>query len=142
MAITFPHRIPTWWLQNIAWLGRRSAYPLLAGYSDFIVVPRSAMKAFAHYCGVFAAMNMFAEVGVPTALALACNSIKTELLQGHHFVDLPLKRSPDATMRGIELWGQEIQPFEEALNYSWKRLLESFPTDVLYYHPIKLSKWK
>ncbi len=127
--------------QGLAVMGRRPAYPLLAGYSDFVVVPANAIKKFVHYCGVFAAMNMFAELAVPTALALACDSVKTELKLGDFFADRKARVAAGTTMRGKELWNTEINEFSEPLEYSWKRLLDAFPTDRLYLHPVKLSKW-
>ena len=47
-------------------------YPLLAGYSDLILVPGTAMDNFCFYCSVFAAMGVFVEMALPTALALTC----------------------------------------------------------------------
>ena len=79
------------WLETLSGvlssMGKPSPYPLLAGYSDFFVVPAECMDAFAHFCGVFGAINMFAEVAVPTALALACPSVQTELVLNDHFND-------------------------------------------------------
>jgi hypothetical protein len=32
--------------------------------------------------------------------------------------------------------------FEESLAKDFDRLVDSFENDVLYYHPVKLSRWK
>lgn len=123
-------------------LGKPSRYPLLAGYSDFFVVPAECIDAFAHFCGVFAAINMFAEVAVPTALALACSSVQTELALNEDFSNPHARPAAHAPMRGMEFWEAEIQTFCKKLGFSWTTLMEQFPEDVLYYHPVKLSQWK
>lgn len=127
--------------QGFVVMGRQPKYPLLAGYSDFIVVPAVSIERFVHYCGVFAAMNMFAELAVPTALALACDSVRTELRMGDFFTDPSALPAAGIRMRGKELWNEEIAEFSEPLAYSWKRLIDTFPPDRLYVHPVKLSKW-
>jgi hypothetical protein len=108
------------WIYALSFLvvGRRSEYPLLAGYSDFCIVPAAAIRSFVHYCGVFAAMNIFAEIAVPTALVLACSGVKTELQLVELFVDPAAQRQPDAMLHGKELWGDDIKAFGERLAYS------------------------
>jgi len=101
-------------------------YPLIAGYSDFIVVPASTLESFSHYCGVFAAANIFAELATPTALALSCERVVCE---------------KDIKWRGVELWGSEIDAFCKSRNYSIAALFQQFRADELYVHPVKLSKW-
>lgn len=127
------------------WRNRPSSYPLLYGYSDFIVVPAYAMERFGHYCGVLAAMNVFAEVAVPTALALACDEVVTELALGedfeHHTDATP--RNPAVGLRGMELWGlPAIQAFNGPLEGSMAKLIADFPSECLYVHPVKLSGLK
>lgn len=128
-----------------AWsLGRRpAAYPLLAGYSDFLVVPASAIERFVAYCGVFAALNLFAEVAVPTALALAADRVRTELPLNTHFLDpVPASRN-SGSLKGVEIWTAE-----DLARHAWvdddnlERLLARFPADCLYVHPIKLSRYR
>jgi hypothetical protein len=102
-------------------------YPLIAGYADFVVVPADAIADFCHYCGIFAAAGVFVELAVPTALALSCRRIVCE---------------KDVKWKGLELWSQKIDDFGQSRNYSIKELLERFPPEQLYVHPIKLSKWK
>lgn len=123
-------------------IGKPSNYPILAGYSDFIVVPAAFIDTFVHYCGVFAALNLFAEIAVPTALALACPKVQTELVLGDHFAHPEARPVQNCPMRGIEFWEAAIAPFCESFGWRWSRLMDQFPDDVLYYHPIKLSQWK
>lgn len=105
----------------------RPPYPLVAGYSDFVVVPASSLETFCHYCGVLAAANVFAELATPTALALSCERIVCE---------------KDIKWRGVELWGDEINSFGRSRHYSLPALFEQFGEEQLYVHPVKLSRWK
>jgi hypothetical protein len=129
-------------LRHISSIGHRSPYPILAGYSDFVVVPAESVQLFAHYCGVFAAMNIFAEIAVPTALALACSSVQTELPLNEHFMDKPVSSSGCSPFHGTEIWDAEVELFCKKYDYSWSRLIGEFPPNNLYYHPVKLSMWK
>lgn len=122
--------------------GQRSEYPLLGGYSDFFVVPAAAMEKFAHYCGVFAALDIFAEIAVPTALALAADDVRTELAYGEGFNCGQMKRNPDFPYRGVEFWAPEEAPaFADRFDRRQDRLFADFPKDWLYVHPVKLSQW-
>lgn len=98
--------------------------PLVTAYSDVVVVPGSALEEFARLCGVFAAMNLFVEVALPTALALSVERIRTE---------------DDTGQRGRELWdASEVAALEAACDRSVARL----PRDTFYTHPVKLSRWR
>lgn len=101
-------------------------YPLVAGYSDFFIVPKNSIRNFCHYCGVFAGMNIFVEVAIPTALMLSSKDIKFENKQ----------------FRGVEIWDPvKVNELLENNNASIKNLFNNHP-DKLYFHPIKLSKWE
>lgn len=143
-------------LLNLLMTGQRSSYPLLTGYADFVIVPASAIRAFARYCGILSATNMQAEIVVPTALALACERLRTELPIGQHFLDgtpnMPALSEADRQVRaeraqqgfpkGLELWGPAIAEFEMAHDRRVDRLFDHFPEERLYVHPIKLSRWQ
>ncbi len=122
---------------------REVPYPLVFGYSDFFIVPAAHWDRFLHFCQVTTAMGIFVECAIPTALALACPEVVTELGYGenHHTG----KRRPGMPMRGVELqWGSKGE--REALgrkhDHQLNHLLENFADDVLYYHPVKLSQWQ
>lgn len=108
-------------------------YPIVGSYSDIVIVPKSAIKTFAHYCGVFAANGLFVEFAIPTALLLSCEKVVTE---------------PSLGKRGLIYWAytkEEAEAYAAALkpyNNSLVSLLANFPKDKLYIHPVKLSKWK
>lgn len=123
--------------------GKPSDYPMLMGYADFFVVPAAAIRRFAHLCGVFAALDIFAEVAVPTALALACGQVVTELAPGERFVDPAARRLPDRPWKGVEFWDPAQTPaFAAQFDNQLRRLIDNFPRDTLYVHPVKLSQWR
>ncbi len=111
----------------------RIDYPAVASFSDVVIVSKQAIRKFAHYCGVFAANGLFVEFAVPTALLLASRRVVTE---------------PMLKKRGCIYWSyteaeaknyaQAMEPFGHELH----RLMENFPADKLYIHPVKLSRWK
>ena len=131
---------PIRWLLSV--LLRRSyklPYPLVGSYSDIFVVSNDAAKAFATYCGIFAATRLHAEVAVPTAMVLSAQDIKTDA---------------DLALKGKALWlnhpswlqrklGKPLDTYVELEPYhgSIKALLNNFPHSYLYLHPVKLSKW-
>lgn len=102
-------------------------YPLVEGYSDLIVIPRDHLELFCHYCGIFAAMNLWVDAAVATALILSGSEIKTE---------------KDSNYSGTEYWSDdEIINRLKNINYKLDRIGEIFDKDELYIHPIKLSSY-
>ncbi len=101
-------------------------YPLVFGYADFCVVPARFLRLFCRFCGIFAAMNLFVEIALPTALLLACEAVKTE---------------KEITLTGCEIWHDYSELFNR---YQGKltALLADIDSNLLYIHPIKLSQWE
>jgi len=106
--------------------GYSLSYPIVGSYSDIFVVSSESIKLFCHYCGVFAATKLFVEVALPTSLVLSAKEIVTE---------------NDLKLQGKALWTKEQHQELEKYENSLKQLLVKFPTNYLYLHPIKLSKW-
>ena len=105
----------------------RTKYPLARSYSDIAVISATCIKHFCHYCGVFAATDLFVELAIPTALALATDKIVTE---------------KDLALRGKPLWTEQEQLDElDEYGHQLDELFRRFPSDCLYIHPIKLSTW-
>jgi hypothetical protein len=102
------------------------SYPLVGSYSDLVIVSAQCIKQFCHYCGVFAATDLFVELAVPTALVLSSLEIVTE---------------DDLTLRGKPLWTQEDKKELLQFKQQLRSLLAGFPSHYLYLHPIKLSQW-
>ncbi len=108
--------------------GKSFPYPFYKDFVDFLVLSGDDIEKLIDYFGVFAAMGLFVEVAVPTAMALMCSDIVTESM-----ID----------KRGVELWGyKDRERFNKEYNYELGTLFEEFPSDVIYYHPVKLSKWR
>jgi len=103
------------------------SYPLVRSNADLVVVSSENIKKFVHYCGIFAACNLFVEIALPTALVLS----------------LPKKivGIRDLSLKGGHMWNKDdiklLEPFKKDL----KKLLQDFPKEYLYLHPVKLSKW-
>lgn len=100
--------------------------PLLAGYSDLVLVPSAAIQSFCFLCGVFAALGMFVEIAIPTALALSCSRVHTE---------------KDISFKGREIWNAvEGDALLTAHDCRLQAILEAMPSELLYIHPVKLSR--
>ena len=102
------------------------SYPLVGSYSDIFVISSTNIRQFCHYCGVFAATRLFVEIGLPTAVVLSAESIVQE---------------SDLSLQGKALWTKEDYSILEKYCRELKMLLDNFPTNFLYLHPIKLSVW-
>ncbi len=106
---------------------RKLLYPLIGGYSDTFIFTENNIKNFINYCGAFSSADLFVEVAIPTSLALSADNLKTEK-------DVKLKRG--------DMWGKEqVDAFSQKYNNNLSLLLKDFPNDILYFHPVKLSKW-
>ena len=102
-------------------------YPLVSGYSDFLVVPRADLREFCRLCGILAAMDIWPEVAAPTALALACDRVVVER---------------QTRWRGTELWAKaDVDARLAPAGTDVAKLLAGYADDELYVHPVKLSKF-
>jgi hypothetical protein len=102
------------------------SYPLVGSYSDIFVISGRTIKKFSHYCGLFAVTNLFVELAIPTAMVLTGEHIVTE---------------EKLKFKGMTLWSKEDFKTLEKYNNKLDKLINNFPTGILYLHPIKLSKW-
>jgi len=103
------------------------SYPLVGGYSDIFIISRDIIKKFSHYCGAFAASNLFVELAIPTALVLSTKKIITE---------------NEMDIKGKALWTKEELSELDKFDNQLKNFIEDFPQDYIYLHPVKLSKLK
>lgn len=108
----------------------RRLYPFLRSWSDIVIVPADKLRQFAFYCGVFASMRVFAEMAIPTALAFVCPKIITRRKLGYKAIV-----SGEAADK---IRGEMVERYDGSL----KRLLDNFPDDLLFVHPVKLSQWR
>lgn len=109
-------------------------YPLVIAYSDFFAIRRARLGDFAHLCGVFAAMGLYVEVAIPTALLLTCPSVVVEKPSGQEL-------AVETTWHGLPLWNDEPAKFAELHGASIASLIADWPDDRLYVHPVKLGQW-
>jgi hypothetical protein len=109
------------------------AYPVVGSYSDIVIVSKSSIKKFCHYCGVFATNKLFVEFAIPTALLLASEKVITEKEIGKRGNIYWLYTKPE-----LEKYDADMKPYNQNLT----ELMQKFPADKLYIHPVKLSKWK
>ncbi|MGI4750528.1 MAG: hypothetical protein ACRYFB_07840 [Janthinobacterium lividum] len=108
-------------------------YPVVGSYSDIVIVSKAAIKRFCHYCGVFATNKLFVEFAIPTSLLLASEKVITEKEIGKRGKIYWLYTKPE-----IDRYEEDMKPYHQNLI----ELMQNFPHDKLYIHPIKLSKWK
>lgn len=103
-------------------------YPLFYGYSDWFIITKNDFGDITKAFGVTAAMGLFVEIAVPTVLVLYSSALNT---------------SKSLKLNGEALWGSvAVKKVEEEYNFDLNQLLNNFPQEKMYYHPIKLSKWK
>ena len=106
---------------------RHIQLPLIEGYSDFIIIPSRSLKSFCHYCGIFAAMNIWVDSAIATAMILSSEKITTE---------------KDHSLKGTEFWNEEDLKLKiESSKNKLDQIGKLFDNDEFYIHPIKLSKF-
>ena len=111
---------------------KKLRYPLVGGWSDILLLTDNIMPVFCQYCGAFAASNLFVEIALPSALLLCAENITTSesiILKNN----IPL----------ITLLPKDQQvAFYRTYDYKLDKLMEEYPSDRFFVHPIKLSQWK
>jgi hypothetical protein len=102
-------------------------YPMAMTYADLVIVPRESIHRFVHLCGVFAAMRLWVEIAIPTALALSCDRI----------VQLVHQNQPRK-----QIWAPaEVEELERKADRQVGRAFDGVRRENLYIHPVKLSRW-
>lgn len=102
------------------------SYPLVSSYSDIFVISADSIKQFIQYSGVFASTRLFVEIAIPTAIVLSASEIVIQ---------------KDLELQGGALWTPEQCEILDKYDGKLDLLLNDFPENLLYLHPIKLSKW-
>ncbi len=116
---------------------RKASYPTVFGYSDIFSLPKSKLGKFCDMSEVFASIQMFVELAIPTTLAL--NDWKIV-----HEKDLDLKPLNVWFPPNPKLFSSKsgiISKLEVDAGLKIQNLSHCFPEDYLYMHPVKLSKW-
>lgn len=125
-----PRLHPLYWLIQLIRIKNKLSpyrlnYPLVWGGSDIVIVAGSKIHKFCHYCGIFAAANLFVEIAVPTSMVLTHDKISLIENLVHKRV-IPLK--PAQTFSLLVKNDNSI-----------RKLLQNWPDDYLYLHPVKIS---
>lgn len=102
-------------------------YPMAGGYSDIFCVDKGSLFEFSRLCGIFSAMNMFVEIAIPTVAVL---TFKKDEVQFFPFGSAKV------------LWGKDRTDFENKYDKDFNRLYNEWEENILYVHPVKLSRWK
>lgn len=118
---------------------KQMCFPFIGGFSDLLVLPKEGFHLFSHYCGVFSSAHVFVEIAIPTAMALCFDSIQTEASTSKSGLDVWFP--PDRGYSSMLERQSFIQRISNDADFCISRLFESWPNDLLYIHPIKLSKW-
>jgi hypothetical protein len=103
--------------------------PMFRSYSDIFVVPRSIFPKFSRLIGAFSSTDLFVEIAIPTALALTCENIVTD---------------KDLDISGQAFWPDHKGEYPDLhiYNRDFSKLIQYFPANQLYIHPVKLSQWR
>ena len=104
-------------------------YPLSGGYSDIFVISKNKLFDVARTCGVFAAMNLFVEIAIPTAVVLNVKREKVVTFDQTEYT-------------GKAFWEKDIELFENEYEFDLKKLMSGWKEEWLFVHPVKLSKWR
>jgi hypothetical protein len=113
-------------VKSLRYINKELPYPMVGAYSDIVVVPNKSVARFISYCGIFASMRLFVEIGLPTALCFSVDKIIQE---------------KDMDYRGELYWEGDIIEFEKKHRKSLNTLITNFPAKTLVIHPVKFSKW-
>lgn len=105
----------------------KTNFPIAGGYSDILLVDSNSIVDFCHFCGIFASTRLFVELAIPTALLISAKKIVTE---------------KNISLKGKALWTNEELKYLDKFNFNLELLYSEFPSNQLYLHPIKLSKWQ
>jgi hypothetical protein len=136
--VSFKHTLKTlqqYWKYYVTWRPLKTpghsnelnlVYPLAYGYSDITIVSSKNIRQFTHYCGVLSANGLFVEMAIPTSLLLAADKIITD------------KETP---LTGRAYWQGTGAALEQQYASKLTDLLADFPSEQLYIHPVKLSRW-
>lgn len=111
--------------------GEDIPYPMARGYSDILCIRRDVAQILFHRMGIFSAMNLFAELAIPTSIVLTVPRNEVSFFSG----------LPDRSRK--VMWDkEEISEFAAACKSNYKNLTEIWERSWMYAHPVKLSGWE
>lgn len=99
--------------------------PIFGGYSDIFLLHKQDIKVVSKMFGVFAAIRLFVEMAIPTAMRLQCKELQV------------------GGSKSKVIWElKEKEKLEQEYLLNLNLLFREWPKEINYIHPIKLSKWK
>ena len=123
------------------------SYPLVWAYSDILLLSAETMTKFSLYCGAFAATGLFVEYAIPTSLIFAADDIITDKQLKMHGIIQIYPKNRLGKVNNPQMLNGYLPRYEEEekiinkYHFNLSRLLEEFDEEILFIHPIKLSKW-
>ena len=105
-------------------------YPMARGYSDVFMIKAEQLFSIARLCGIFSAMNMFAEISFPTAVVLSVPRDEVVTIEETKY------------SRRCGWTAEERNLIEEEYHKEVRALYERWNHENLYIHPVKLSQWE
>ena len=103
-------------------------YPMWGKYCDIFIIPGQYMKKMARYFGIFAGMNLYVEIAIPTGIALISEKIST---------------ADNRKEKPLLLWGAEARKnLVDKYEGNYSRLVDEWDDNTLFIHPTKLSEWR
>ena len=103
-------------------------YPMTFGPVDIFCIDKESLFEFSRLCGIFAAMNMFVEIAIPTAAVLTYKRKDVVFFQRESF---------------RFMWdGNERNLFADKYGRDFTRLYNEWDDKLFVVHPVKLSGWK
>lgn len=107
---------------------RRIIYPLAWGYADIFLLKRNRLFSIARINGIFSAMNLFVEIAFPTSVVLEISRDKVQTMG-------------DLNNYSSKVVWSRVEKEELQKDYiSIDDLMQKWPEDILFMHPIKLSR--
>lgn len=114
-------------------------YPMSFGYSDIFCVSKDSLFEFSRLCGIFSAMNLFAEVAIPTSAVL---TYKRDDVKFFNSSSAPKHEKFFNSDSALILWGNNRDAFEDRYDHDFSRMYSEWNEKILFVHPVKLSRWK
>lgn len=105
-------------------------YPMAGGYSDVFMIQKDWLYQFSRINGIFASMNLFVEIAIPTATVLLLKKETVTFLdQNDHFY-------------AKVMWNDDRAEYIENTEHNYESLKKSWDPNCMFIHPIKLSTWE
>lgn len=115
--------------------GNKMPYPLVYTYSDFLCVKKDRLYELSYCFGIFAAMNLYVEIAIPTAIMLHCKREEVKCLPEI------INRAGGQEQQFLLIWDEEERKqIANKYHHSLRNVYDNW-NSWIFIHPIKLSEW-